>query len=213
MIATPLRAIIFDLDGTLYDNRRLKWLLPLAESLTFRLGYLYRERQARRRLHGQHFDTEQAFYAQLFQAISPRHPERARRWYHHHYMPLQVWLLRHCCRRYPWVLTQLDALRAQGLQLVLYSDYGSASDKLTALGIPTQAFTLIADAPSLGGLKPHPTSTQRLLQQLGLQPHEVLVVGDRPDTDVAAAQAIGARYYLIDKDQTPCFSTHLATAR
>jgi 4-nitrophenyl phosphatase len=45
--------------------------------------------------------------------------------------------------------------------------------------------------------KPSPAMYQIALSRLGLSPHEVLVVGDRPETDIAGAQAIGCRTALV----------------
>jgi len=188
------RAVIFDLDGTLYDNRPLHWLLPLVELCCMRLGYLARERKARRQMRGLHYGTEEAFYAALFAAIDPKHPEHAERWYRNHYMPLQVALLRRFCHPFGWVKARLESLHRNGILVALYSDYGSAQKKIEALGIAPQYFNLIADAPSLGGLKPSALSARRLLAKLGIQPEECLIVGDRDDTDGETARIVGAQY-------------------
>lgn len=187
-------AIIFDLDGTLYDNRCLPWLLPLAELFCLRLGYLARERKVRKGLKGENFGSEEAFYQRLFSAISPQHPERAERWYHSHYMPLQARILRWFCRPFPWVKPRLEELREQGIKVALYSDYGFAKEKLQALGIEPQLFDLIVDAPSLGGLKPSIESAQRLMQMLQVQTQATLIVGDRDDTDGETARRLGAAF-------------------
>lgn len=194
-----LRAVIFDLDGTLYDNRCLHWLLPLTELFCFRLGYLGRERSSRKELRGQTFADNEDFYAHFFRAISARRPDKAARWYHEHYLPLQAWMLRHFCKADAWVLPRLTELRAQGVRLVLFSDYGFAEQKLRALGLDPRLFDLVIDAPSLGGLKPSEAVSRRLLQRLGVEPDDVLFVGDREDCDVAAARKVGARYQLVER--------------
>jgi 4-nitrophenyl phosphatase len=38
---------------------------------------------------------------------------------------------------------------------------------------------------------------QIALERLGTEPEETLVVGDRPETDIAGAQAIGCRTALV----------------
>jgi 4-nitrophenyl phosphatase len=45
--------------------------------------------------------------------------------------------------------------------------------------------------------KPSPAMYQIALARLSLSPHETLVVGDRPETDIAGAQAIGCRTALV----------------
>ncbi len=45
--------------------------------------------------------------------------------------------------------------------------------------------------------KPSPAMYQIALSRLGLTPHAALVVGDRPETDIAGAQAIGCHTALV----------------
>jgi 4-nitrophenyl phosphatase len=50
--------------------------------------------------------------------------------------------------------------------------------------------------PVISG-KPSPAMYQIILSRLQLSPSEVLVIGDRPETDIAGAQAIGCRTALV----------------
>lgn len=190
-------AVVFDLDGTLYDNRPLHWFLPLVEMCCLKLGFLSKERRVRSQLSGNHFGSEETFYCHLFNGISASHPEQAERWYHHHYMPLQAAIMRWFCHPYPWVLPRLAELRRQGVKLALYSDYGFAEGKLQALGIEPSLFDLIIDAPSLGGLKPCAESAQLVVERLQVHTSETLFVGDRDDLDGESARRIGAQYQII----------------
>lgn len=192
-----LRAVIFDLDGTFYDSRPLHWLLPIAE-LPY-LRYLQRERSLRRQMRGCPHDSEASFYHHLFRSISPRHPERAEAWYHRHYLPQQVGIIRRWCHADAWVLPRVHELRSQGIKVAVYSDYGSARQKLQALHIDPALFDVVADAPSLGGLKPCEQSSRRLFALLGVHPQEAMFVGDRIDTDIDAARLVGARYQLVQR--------------
>lgn len=203
-----LRAVIFDLDGTLYDNRRLHWYLPVVEFFALHLGYLWRERRARRTLRGvwcgaepvgQGPDEASGFFARLFPLVSARHPERAARWYRGHYLPLQVRILRRCCHVDAWVVPCLAALRQQGIRVALYSDYDFADAKLRALGLDPALFDLVVDAPSLGGLKPCAESAREVLRRLGVAADEAVFVGDREECDVATARNVGAHALLVSR--------------
>lgn len=196
-----LRAVIFDLDGTLYDNRCLHWCLPVAELFALRLGYLGRERRARQTLRGVWCGAADGFFQRLLPLISTRHPERAARWYHGHYLPLQARVLRRCCHAYSWAVPCLTTLRAQGLRVALYSDYGCVADKLRALGLDPALFDLIVDAPSLGGLKPCAESAREVLRRLDVAADEAVIVGDREDCEVATARNVGAHPLLVTRQR------------
>ena len=191
------RAVIFDLDGTLYDNRCLHWMLPLCELFCLRLGFLRKERQSRKKVRTQDFADSEDFYAHFFHAISERHPDAVSRWYHHHYLPLQARILRLFCKADAWVLPRIQELRDQGVKTVLYSDYGYTEQKLRAIGIDPGMFDWVVDAPSLGGLKPNEQVTRRLLERIGVEPAQALFVGDRADCDAESARRVGARYQLV----------------
>ena len=196
------KAVIFDLDGTFYDNSCLMWMLPLAELCYGKLGFLARERRCRKQLRTQHYGTEENFYDQLYRAISAKHPDRARRWYHLHYLPMQVRIIRHFCKPYPWVKPRLEALREQGVLVALYSDYGRPEDKLLALGLDPGMFDLIVNAPSLGGLKPNVENARAILSLLQVAPADALFVGDRDDCDGETARRVGSDFELQGKQST-----------
>ena len=192
-----LRAVIFDLDGTLYDNSWLLRLLPLAD--VRHLLYVSRERNFRVQYRGCSYDSGEDFYQHLFRAISGSHADKASRWYHGHFMPLQVHIIRRFCKLDAWVMPRLAELRSQGVKLAVYSDYGLVSAKLQALGLDPALFDVVTDAPTLGGLKPCERSMRRLIDKLGVSANEVMVVGDRKETDIASAQAVGAQYRLVQR--------------
>jgi putative hydrolase of the HAD superfamily len=51
-----------------------------------------------------------------------------------------------------------------------------------------------------GYVKPHPTSFQSALEQLGVEPAQAVMVGDSLEEDVEGARALGMRAILIDRD-------------
>ena len=87
----------------------------------------------------------------------------------------------------------LERLRP-GLRLAIVTDGLPAMQrsKIAALGLDRMVDTAIfcweIDAP-----KPDPRGFWHALECLGVAPEEALVVGDRPDHDIAAARTLGAR--------------------
>lgn len=80
------------------------------------------------------------------------------------------------------------------LALVSDGDPPGQRGKLDALGLG-RYFTAVVFSDELGRAmrKPHPAGMLAALAALALEPDEVVVVGDRPDKDVAAAHAAGMR--------------------
>lgn len=192
-------AVIFDLDGTLYDNKHLPLRLILADiSNMFVLGT---ERLARKSLQGQNFGDAAGVYDALFSKMAELKNsltvEKARRWYQEKYMPLQVAVLSMYYTPRPCVDVMLEALRERNIKTILYTDYGHAKEKLVALNINPAYFDILASAPKMGGFKPCRQSLERLLNAAGLKAEECLMVGDRKDTDGAVAASVGMDFYNV----------------
>ena len=194
-----VKAVIFDLDGTLYDKKGLPRHLVLSELLHLRM--LGRERNAVRRLRGVFCGDAKGFYAQLSVIISSEHPDKARKWYMEHYMPVMVRALQKHYRVEPWVQSMLARLRSQGYKLAVYSDYGFVQERLEAIGADPAWFDYLTAAPDFGGLKPARQSAEKLLRLLDVCPEEVLLVGDRQDTDGVTARSMGMQFEWIDRSQ------------
>ena len=198
-----IKAIIFDLDGTLY----LKPGLPLRLILSdiphmFVLG---NERKARAELKGRRFGSAEAYYNALFTRVaelSHSTPEKVKRWYETGYMPTMQRLLRRHYSLEPWVATLLPELHRRGIKTAVYSDYGCVTERLEALGFDCQWVDLVADAPSLGGLKPCKESAMKICDELGVAPEETLLIGDRDDTDGESARRCGMRFMLYTKEES-----------
>lgn len=199
-------AVIFDLDGTLYDNSSMK--RHLLKSSASGLFMMLRERIARRRLAGKYFGCSNAAHEALFRTMSKvpvrGDPEKMRQWFDNEFLPAQVSLVRNFCHQKQWVIPLLRCLRESGIRLACFSDYGAADLKLEALGIDTSLFDVIADAPSLGGFKPSPETFIRVASMLDVDPGQTVVVGDRPDTDGAGAKAVGMDFIYVNRHDDVC---------
>ena len=196
-----IETVIFDLDGTLYDKRglaarmvrRLWWCVPMLMS----------ERLARRNMHYFHYPSGEEFFAAFFSHMARGHwwsPQIAEKWYNHVYMPAMVHLIAKFHHPRPETMAILEAAKAKGLSVAVYSDYGFVLEKLEALGIDIQQFDLIVDAPELGALKPSESCARRVLELLNAEPETTLFVGDRDDKDGASARAVGAKFLLMKNE-------------
>jgi putative hydrolase of the HAD superfamily len=94
---------------------------------------------------------------------------------------------------FPGVEDLLDHLAGRwALALVTDGDPGIQRAKLAASGLG-RWFEVVVLADELGRArrKPHPEPYRRALAQLGLLPGEAVFVGDRPETDLLGAAALG----------------------
>lgn len=102
-------------------------------------------------------------------------------------------------RPYPEVPAALAALRAQGLALVVVSNWDvSLHEQLAATGLADLVDGAVSSA-EVGVGKPHPAIYARALELAGVTAAEAVMVGDSVDTDVAGALAVGVRAVLVDR--------------
>lgn len=96
---------------------------------------------------------------------------------------------------YPGVRRALTVLRSQvPIALVTDGEVGGQQRKLTALGLDT-AFDVVIFSDRRGRpyRKPHPLPFQEALHTLGVVPAGAVMIGDRPDKDIAGAVGAGLR--------------------
>ena len=203
-----VRMVIFDVDGTLYDQRGLR--LRMALRL---LGHcLARPRELRilrwistfRRCREALADAEAVGICdEQYRApasrlgIDPRAlREVVRVWIHER--PLDD--VRAC--RFPGVTHVFDRLRASGRTIAVLSDY-PAVEKLARLELQADA-VVTAEDPQIDRFKPQVAGLQRLLSRTGISPDQCLVIGDRADRDGECARRLAVPFLL--KSPTSCLA-------
>lgn len=197
-------AAIFDLDGTLYKKKGLKLRMALKDP--FHLNYMLAERKARKKLAGIYMPWESFTDAYppalitLLEEISHsvhRPMEQVKDWYFNHYLRNMVEIIGRKYKLDETAAQMLLKLRSEGTKIALMSDYGAVAEKLEALGLDPILFNLITDAATEGGFKPCRESFLSVAQRLGTSPEEILVIGDREDTDGAGARAAGMSFLKL----------------
>jgi len=104
----------------------------------------------------------------------------------------------------------VTALRDAGLRIGVISDiHVDIRPAFTGAGIPVDAFTLSFEQ---GVQKPAPEMFARTLGELGLEPHEALMVGDRSRPDGAAVELGIATLLLPPLTHPSDRRLHLVTA-
>ena len=183
--------VVFDLDGTLYDQRPVRVAMAralLAASLQERSVTTARVVRTYRQLGENHpeplpedFDRWRIEQTARVCAVPPAQVRKTiEDWMHRRPLPL---LLRH---RAAGVAELFDRLRTSGRRIAVWSDY-PVRRKLAALGLAAD-FELWAGQPLMPRPKPDAEGLREILFAMQARPQESLVIGDRFDRDWAAAQ-------------------------
>lgn len=98
-----------------------------------------------------------------------------------------------------------SALRSTGRAIGVWSDY-PAVEKLAALGLSAE-FVASATDPDIRRLKPGPDGLIDLMRRAKVRPGATLMIGDRFDRDGIAAARAGTKFLLRSKKQAPAAST------
>lgn len=184
---SEIRAAIIDLDGTMLDTapdfqiavnhmREELGLAPLALD-TIKTFVGKGTDNLMRRVLGVDFNVEEV--EQCF--------DRARASYLQHYLAING----DCSSIYPGVLEGLDAMQANGLRLAC------VTNKPIAFAIPLmqktgllQYFDVIYGGDSFPLKKPDPYPLLKVCEDFGLQPQQVVAIGDSSN-DAQAARSAG----------------------
>jgi putative hydrolase of the HAD superfamily len=192
---TEIGLVIFDVDGTLYRQRALRWRIGaelLADGLirarldTIRALSIYRK--TRETLSQRSVEPfEETLIAMTAEKTGLAGSEIR--------MLVNEWIadrplrhLREC--RYPGLPELFAGLRRHGKVVAILSDYPAIA-KLSVLELEAD-HVLAADDPAVGLPKPHPRGIEVLTARSGIAPSNTLMIGDRPERDGMAARSAGA---------------------
>lgn len=89
----------------------------------------------------------------------------------------------------------IGQLRSEGVLNAVYSDYPTA-DKLEALGISVDRQFCSADS-QISCMKPNPKGILYILDAMGIQAEDALMIGDRMEKDGEAAKAAGVDWLIL----------------
>jgi len=204
------RAVLFDLDGTLYHQAPLRaamacelGLVPLLRHGPRQAQMVWRVLRAFRHLREglRTPETSQGRLEDLQYTITSERtgvdPTTVRRL-------VEEWMLTRPLRylamsRRAGVVAAFEMLRREGLPIGVFSDYPTAV-KLDALGLtPYVSLQICATDTWVNAFKPHPRGFLAACEQWGLPPASVVYVGDRPEVDAAGAEAAGMPCLIVGR--------------
>lgn len=186
--------VVFDVDGTLYDQKPLRIRMMGALILhTLRTGsletltVLKHFRRIREDLGNEGVEHFEKTLLERTSNQTGSSPEQIAKIVHEwiEIRPLQY--LKTC--RYPGVKQVFENLRSRGIKIGVFSDY-PARLKLKAMELEAD-FVISAEEPNVGVLKPNPRGLILLMERAQARPTQTLMIGDRIDRDGAAAKNAG----------------------
>ena len=196
----PVRGIVFDLDGTLYRMRF--FMRPLLFMLLFPHSLrLLRFLSVRSRFAGVDMGSRDALIDEICAGAAKldRHAsaQTYRSWIFGRFYPafLSMMPLQRSGR--PGCAGMLRTLHERGIKLAVLSDFHEVKERLELLRLPTECFDIMTSSENSGALKPSPGPFLQIADTWGFDPSSILVVGDRDDTDGAAARSAKMRFLLL----------------
>jgi HAD superfamily hydrolase (TIGR01549 family) len=195
------KAVIFDVDGTLYDQRKLRFYIVremvicvlqdpgrIAELKILRHFRRMREKHAAES--ASDLESRQYVWAAQAARVSPDQVQRVvKEWM----LERPLAYLRSC--RYPEAEALFSQLQRQGIPIGIFSDY-PALDKLRALGLTAQVI-VSATCAGVNRLKPDPTGLLVAAAKLGAPAVECLFIGDQEAKDGVCARRASMPYLIL----------------
>jgi len=193
---SAIQLVVFDVDGTLYNQRLLRALMArdllfhIAARGDFRLLQVLRAyRTIRERLGDQGVADFQRTLISETAAAAGVAPDyvlgTVAEWIEQRPLP---YLAR---SRYPGLLELFAGLKRKGKTVGILSDY-PARAKLAALSLGADHVVSAGD-DGVGFLKPHTRGLEVLMARAGVDAGSALVIGDRADRDGEVARRMGVR--------------------
>ncbi len=190
----PLKAVLFDLDNTLFDFMRMKHESCAAAVEAMVDAGLGLEREQALKLLFQLYDKHGIEYSRIFQEFL----QMAKGKVDFRILAEGVVAYRKAQLRYvkpyPGAVRTLIALKEQGLKLAIVSDAPAVNAfiRMVEMGLP-DFFDAVVTYDDTGERKPSKKPFAIALGKLRVAASEVLYVGDWPERDIAGAKSVGLR--------------------
>ncbi|RUM33148.1 MAG: haloacid dehalogenase [Archaeoglobus sp.] len=184
-VARKIKAVVFDMDNTLFDFVEAK--LKACRAVVEYLGVGSEEELLKYFLRGVYGFEDLENIADYMRDNGVYNQEK----------------YEECCRiyeevklesiePYPHVKETLEKLRGMGLKLAVVTDAlnGHALSRLRKAGL-LYLFDVVVSADMTGKRKPEPDSIKLALQKLGVDAKEAILVGDSVRRDIEAGKKLG----------------------
>lgn len=203
-----VQAILFDLDGTLYNQTKMQMFMIMELFLyyvirphkLFELRILYYFRKKRYEADGAE-NLEQAQYdvTAFFLKVSREEVRRIVTFWIEK-RPLKY--IKRC--RYDYISDLFKYIKVKGLDIAIVSDY-PVEQKLKALELHADMLICSTDK-EVNSFKPNPDGFLLASHKLGIRPENCIVIGDRDEKDGEGARRAGMIFVEHDKIMSSFFN-------
>ena len=203
LISMDIKAVIFDLDGTLYDKSGIAFKLFLSSPLD--IFKLLAEQKTRKQLSGQDFADAESLNAEFYTRLSKKtgiSESKIISWYSESYMEKLVQVLKKNYKIKDGFDLVVKRLFSKKIKTAIYSDYPLIQRRLEAIGMSWNTISMfngLYSSHELGAFKPAPRVFLDIASKLGVLPMECLVIADSDSTDGEAARQAGMEFFLFSE--------------
>jgi len=184
-----LKAVVFDIDGTLYRSEEYE--KHLSEAIELVLAEMLKVSPAEA---GSRLLEKKRVVKTVSRSVELLGLNR-----HEFYRRLvkRVEVDKFICPR-PEIAEMLRRLRGMGLKVVLHTNSGRplAEKVLQTLKVDGTCFDFLLTSDEAAP-KPSPQGYLSIVERLGLEPRDILYVGDRLEVEVSPAKTLGMRTALV----------------
>lgn len=210
-----LRAVFFDLDGTLLDLEIERFMPPYIERLTqavaghipselFQRALLAATDEAIRR--GRTDESNEEAFWRAFErltGVARQHlGEPVDRFYSHEFPRLN-----HVAGRVPIAADVVASVRRRVEYVVLATNpifpFQAIAARMEWAGLDPSHFDLVTSYEVMHATKPHASYYEEICERFRLDPKEALMIGNDPELDIAGAAEAGLWTYLVDDLRRP----------
>ena len=207
LVMKNLSAVLFDVDGTLYDPGILRFILAVCFIFAWVRHPIRTVKEVHILIHyrralewmrnnlssGVHADSQIKRVAAVTGISLQDVRKCVDRWTRR--TPL---LFMHLCARRK-LIRMIKRWHKMGIPMGIYSDYPS-EEKLQKLGIrKCMSVVLCSCDPEVGTYKPDPRGLRVIARKMGQAPEACVYFGDREDTDILGAHRAGMHGLLFSK--------------
>lgn len=194
MLFDGIKLFVFDLDGTFYEQKKVKSLI--IKKLLFQLPSLNKYNKARKQLVGKKFDS----FDDLVSATSALMHKNSNDWILNRFYP-KFYNSFSDLKAHPLANSVLEKLNENQIKIAVVSDYGNVEGRLKMLNIRTDLIEFKYGTETDGVLKPNPFIGHKIQEEFNLSAEEIIYIGDRLDTDKAIADNMGSHFFGISFEE------------